>query len=168
MEKGQLSPSGSGSVIAANKNPAGNKKSQNNWYEIYRKNHDVSGPGLFWFSLDAVFWIDLAEWWHPRLLAKTDWSPWENAWDAFALSLSLSHLPWSSLCFLAHLAHGYLHPVDSWVNSPQEVIERKKIHSHHRCNDTQPFGKDQKNRVNSGIAMAWLEDFSLAIWSDII
>lgn len=59
MQRGQLSSSVPGGVIAANKNSSWEIK-KNNWNEIYRKTQDKSGRGLLGYSVDAVFWTWLS------------------------------------------------------------------------------------------------------------
>lgn len=163
MEKGQLSPSGPGSVITANKNPAGNKKAKTTGMKFTGKATTCRpGPGVFGYSLDAVSWIDFAEWWHPRLLVRTD------AWDAS----SLCHLPWSSL--LSSPPSTRLAP-SSWLMSKFSTRgnrkEKDSLSPMTQRHTTLWKRPKKKKRANSGIAidsktshLVWYYLVSLLFW----
>lgn len=52
-------------------------RSPNEWCTIYITNQDVSAPSLLRYSMDVQCWA--RQWWHPRVLVETDWSPHTHA-----------------------------------------------------------------------------------------
>lgn len=114
-------------------------------------------PGC-WF-LDWLSWVVASR------AAGADWL--ESTNTCLRRFLSLSLIPWFSLCFLSYPAHSCLHPVDSWVNPPHEVkdsssTDRKKNHPHpgRHAAMSNPLGKNSKF-----VNLCWLTQRPLTLYS---